>query len=346
MKIYSSIDEFAASGIKNTIVTTGTFDGVHTGHKIILKRLNDLSIKQHSDSVLLTFNPHPRTVLFPDSTEMRFLSTLNEKEILLKESGIKHLIVHPFTRKMAGISAYDYVRNILIDKLSMKTLVIGHDHRFGRGREGSIKELLEWAPMLGFTVEEIAPVKSGEVTVSSSKIRKALTEGDVQIANLYLGYSYSIEATVVKGLNLGGKKLGYPTANLEVTDKSKLVPGDGVYAVYVSIEGIRNKEQGISNTTIDGIKNKGQGISNTALPLTPYSLPLFKGMMNIGLNPTIAGKGRSMEVHIFDFDTDIYGKKLQVLFHKKLRNEKKFSGLETLKLQLDKDKEAALKVLV
>ncbi|HTA83709.1 MAG TPA: bifunctional riboflavin kinase/FAD synthetase [Bacteroidia bacterium] len=310
MKIYNSIDEFAAAGVKNSLVTTGTFDGVHLGHKAILKRISELCKSKGHESVLLTFNPHPRTVLFPDGPPMQFLSTFAEKEALLKEAGIQHLIIHPFTKELSRVSALDYVRNILTGKLHAKTLVIGHDHRFGRNREGSIKELKEWAPMYGFEVEEIAPFKSAEVTISSSKIRKAIAEGDLQTANAYLGYTYSLEAKVVHGLKLGSTKLGYPTANLEVLDKSKIIPADGIYAVYVKYNGQQ-----------------------------------YKGMMSIGLNPTVEGKGRSMEVNIFNFSEDIYGKNLYVSFYKKLRNEEKFDSLEALKKQLDKDKEDSLKIL-
>ena len=329
MKIYSSIDEFAASGVNKAIVTIGTFDGVHLGHQTILKRVNELAIKQNAESVLLTFHPHPRTVLFPEGPEMRFLSTFSEKQALLKAAGIKHLIIHPFTKELSQVSAYDYVKTILVDKLHVQTLVIGHDHRFGHKREGSIKELKEWAPALGFMVEEMTPFQSDGITISSSKIRKALTDGDMEMANTYLGYSYFIHAKVVRGLNLGGKELGYPTANLEVEDKKKIMPGDGIYAVYVSVEGIRDKEQGIS-------KN---------IPHTPYSLPLLKGMMSIGLNPTVEGKGRSMEVHIFDFDNTIYDKHLSVFFHKKIRNEAKFDSMEALKKQMDNDRDVTLKLL-
>ncbi len=311
MKIYNSIDEFAAAGVKKTIVTTGTFDGVHLGHQSILKRLHGLSLAQQAESVLLTFNPHPRTVLFPDGEPMRFLSSFHEKEALLKEAGIQHLIIHPFTRELAKVSAYNYVRDILVGKLHVQTLVIGHDHRFGRNREGSIKELKEWAPVLGFGVEEITPFQSSGITISSSKIRRAIAEGDMETANAFLGYTYSIHAKVVHGLNLGGKELGYPTANLEVTDTNKIIPGDGIYAVYVAHEGKR-----------------------------------YKGMMSIGLNPTVEGKGRSMEVHIFDFDTNIYDKELSVFFYKKIRNEEKFESMAALRKQLDNDKEVSLKLLV
>jgi len=310
MKLYNSIDEFAAAGINKTIVTTGTFDGVHLGHQSILKRLKELSVKQQAESVLLTFSPHPRTVLFPDGEPMRFLSTFAEKEARLRDAGIQHLIVHPFTMDLAKVSAYNYVRDILVGKLHIKGMVIGHDHRFGRNREGSIKELKEWSPVLGFDVEEIVPFKIGDITISSSKIRRAIAAGDMQTANNFLGYTYSIKSKVVHGLKLGSTELGYPTANLDIDDKNKIIPGDGIYAVYANYEGKRHK-----------------------------------GMMSIGMNPTVEGKGHSMEVNMFDFNQNIYGKDLEVSFYKKIRNEEKFTGMEALKKQLDKDKEVSLNLL-
>ena len=310
MKIYNSIDDFARVGAKNCLVTTGTFDGVHLGHRAVLKRIKELCHDKGHESVLLTFSPHPRTVLFPDSSPMLFLSSFPEKEALLKEAGIQHLIVHPFTIELSRVSAIDYVRNILVGKLHAKTLVIGHDHRFGRNREGSIKELKEWAPLYGFDIEEISPFKLGDVTISSSKIRKAIAEGDMPTANSYLGYIYSIKAKVIHGLKLGSTELGYPTANLEVEDTNKIIPADGIYAVFAEYSGKR-----------------------------------YKGMMSIGINPTVKDKGRSMEVNIFDFNEDIYGKDLQVYFCKKLRNEEKFESMQALRLQLDKDKEETLKLL-
>jgi riboflavin kinase/FMN adenylyltransferase len=191
--------------------------------------------------------------------------------------------------------------------------------------------------MYGFEVEEISPFKLGDVTISSSKIRKAIAEGDMPTANSYLGYLYSIKAKVIHGLKLGSTELGYPTANLEVEDSHKIIPADGIYAVYASVEGTRNNEQGISSVTTEKAVD--------TFPLTPYHLPLFKGMMSIGMNPTVKDKGRSMEVNIFDFNEDIYGKELQVFFFKKLRNEEKFESMEALRLQLDKDKEDTLKLL-
>jgi riboflavin kinase / FMN adenylyltransferase len=280
---------------------------------------------------LLTFHPHPRQVLFPEGSKMFFLTTLEEREELLEKAGIQNLIIHPFTRELSQVSAIDYVREILVDKLKTNTLVIGHDHRFGHGRKGSIKELEEWGPIYGFNVEEMPPLNADDMAISSSKIRKALQEDNLQTANDYLGYNFFIHAKVVHGLKLGSTKLGYPTANLEIDFENKIVPADGIYAVYINIERVRSKEQGISNTD--------------DLPLTPYPLPLYKGMMSIGMNPTIENKGRSMEVNIFDFNQDIYGKTVKVSFVKKIRNEEKFNTLDELKAALARDKEICLGIL-
>jgi riboflavin kinase / FMN adenylyltransferase len=247
----------------------------------------------------------------------------------LEKAGIQNLIIHAFTKELSQVSAINYVRDILLEKLKTDTLVIGYDHRFGHGRKGSIKELEEWGPIYGFIVEEIPPLKEADVAISSSKIRNALHEGDLPTANNYLGYNFFIHAKVIKGMQIGSKELGYPTANLEIDFQNKIIPADGIYAVYINIEGIRDKEQGI----------------RSASPLTPYSLPQYKGMMSIGMNPTIMNKGRSMEVHIFDFDQDIYGKTIKVSFFKKIRNEEKFNTLAELKTQLDRDKEVCLGML-
>ena len=308
MRVFKDLNQLPE--FENSVVTIGTFDGVHLGHQSILKRLKELTIKQQAESVLLTFSPHPRTVLFPDGEPMHFLSTFAEKEARLREAGVQHLIIHTFTMELAKVSAYNYVRDILIGKLHINGMVIGHDHRFGRNREGSIKELKEWSPVLGFDVEEIVPFKIGDVTISSSKIRRAIAAGDMDTANSFLGYTYSIQSKVIHGLKLGSTELGYPTANLEIEDKSKIVPGDGIYAVYAEHEGKQ-----------------------------------YKGMMSIGMNPTVKGKGHSMEVHIFDFDQNIYDKQLSVFFSKKIRNEEKFESMDALKKQLDKDKEVSLKLL-
>ncbi len=310
MKIYSSIDEFARFANVGNVVTTGTFDGVHLGHRTILEKVCNIAKAKNAESVLLTFHPHPRQVLFPDTVKMFFLTTLEERKELLEKAGIQNLIVHPFTKELSQVSARYYVKDILVEKLKTETLVIGYDHHFGKNREGSIKELEKWGPEYSFRVEEVAPLKSGELAISSTKIRQAIIVGDLPTANSCLGYTYFITATVVAGMKIGSKELGYPTANLETEDKQKLSPADGIYAVYVYYEGKK-----------------------------------YKGMLSIGMNPTIENKGRSIEVNIFDFNENIYGKTIRVGFHQKIRNEEKFNSLAELKAQLDKDKEVSLRIL-
>lgn len=309
MKVYSSIDEFASANIGKTIVTTGTFDGVHLGHKKILTRINELAKNNGAESVVLTFDPHPRIIIFGEDSELNLLSTPEEKKDLLEKAGVQHLIIHPFTKELSRVSALDYVKDILIKKLHTHTLVIGHDHRFGKNREGTIKDLKEWGPIYGFGVEEIVPFQINGQTISSTKIRQALMTGDMQTANKYLGYTYPINAKVITGMQLG-TDLGYPTANLEVDYKYKLIPADGIYAVY-----------------------------------SEYNGQTYKGMMSIGHNPTVEGKGHSMEVHIFDFNENIYNKTLRVSFCKKIRDEEKFVSMADLKSQMDKDKETVLNLL-
>ncbi len=362
MNVFHSIDEFAASlsadkagGKKGNVVTTGTFDGVHLGHISILDRVSAIAKAKNRESVLLTFQPHPRQVLFPDTQKMFFLTTLSEREELLEKAGIQNLIIHPFTKELSQVSAFDYVKDILVGKLKTETLVIGHDHRFGKDRKGSIKELEEWGPQLGFHVEEMAPVSSqwsvvspvptessgGQsklstnhypltTVISSSKIRKALQGDDLQTANKYLGYHFFIHAKVVHGMKLGSTKLGYPTANLEIDFADKIVPADGIYAVYVYVS------------------SQSSVVSGQSLPTTdhrPLTTGIYKGMMSIGTNPTIENKGRSMEVHIFHFHKDIYGETIKVAFVKKIRNEEKFNNLEELKAKLDEDREVCLGIL-
>lgn len=326
MKIYYSINEFAIASINKSVVTQGTFDGVHIGHRKILARIKELAEKNGAESVLLTFEPHPRTVIYGETGDLYLLSTPEEKAELLEKAGIQHLVIHPFTKELSRLSAHDYVNEILVKKFHAKTLVTGHDHRFGKNREGTINDLKDWAPEMGFNVEEIEPFQLNGVTISSTKIRVAISSGDMPLANAYLGYKYSIKAKVVQGKQLG-RRLGYPTANLEIQAdlhtsgtgiSRKLVPADGIYAVYVQIMA-DSKEAGTGNW--------------------------LKGMMNIGLNPTIKDKGRSMEVHIFNFNETIYNKFLNVAFYKKIREEEKFNSLDDLKYQLDRDRETAIGLL-
>ncbi|MBI4946575.1 MAG: bifunctional riboflavin kinase/FAD synthetase [Bacteroidetes bacterium] len=308
MKIYEGIEKF--TGAKNPAVTIGTFDGVHLGHQKIIQQLKEAARSISGESVIFTFYPHPRMVLFPDDDSLKLLSTEEEKRELLEKFGVDHLIVHPFTKKFSRITYTEYVRDILVNKLKVKKLIIGYNHHFGRNREGSFQQLKKLAPVYGFKLEKIAAQDINKVEISSTKIRKALEAGDIKTANKFLGYAYSIKGKVIKGKGLG-KGLGYPTANIQIEDKHKLIPADGIYAVTVE-----------------------------------YDKKIYKGMMNIGFNPTVSkDEKKTIEVNIFDFENDIYGESLRIFFKQKIREEKKFDSLEALTKAIGGDKEKALKIL-
>ncbi|MFC2175852.1 bifunctional riboflavin kinase/FAD synthetase [Bacteroidota bacterium] len=307
MKVYHSINDFKK--VKGAVVTTGTFDGVHIGHRKIISRLNELAKKMGGESVLLTFNPHPRMVLFPDDHGLELITSMEERIQLLAEAGVQNLIVHPFTKEFSRISSIDFVRNILVDKLGTEVLVIGYDHHFGRNREGSFEHLKEYGPVYGFNVEEISVQDVEDVAVSSTKIRKALQEGKVDTAEKYLAAPFQLTGIVVHGDKLG-RKLGYPTANLEIKEPYKVIPANGVYAVYVYVSGKK-----------------------------------LKGMLNIGTRPTVEGSARRVEVNIFEFDEDLYGQELTVELKNRIRDEKKFEDVNQLRDRLLIDKNLALKTL-
>ena len=307
MKIYKDIKDF--KGVKNPIVTSGTFDGVHTGHMKIISRLNYLAKKYSGETVLLTFSPHPRSVLFPDDNNLKLINTLDEKKILLEKSGIQHLIIQKFTRSFSRIPSINFVRDVLINQINTFKLVIGYNHQFGRNREGSFSSLKELAPVYGFEVEEISAELINDVSISSTKIRNAILEGNIKIANNYLGYNYSISGVVVKGREFG-RKIGYPTANIKISNQNKIIPKDGVYAVSVYIEG-----------------------------------EFYSGMVNIGYNPTIGLAKRTIEVNIFNFQRDIYGGNISLIFFERLRDEIKFSDIKSLKAQLMIDKNKSIQIL-
>ncbi len=306
MKVWNSIDEFAATG--KTVVTLGTFDGVHLGHRKILSRLTSHGDRNRNESVVLTFFPHPRTILDADRT-VRLLNTMDEKTELLKKSGIDNLIIHPFDKMFSQLTAEEFVETILVKKLKVVKIVIGHDHRFGRDRSANIDDLVGFGKRFGFEVEQISPKEVDEVTISSTKIRKALANGDIELANQYLGYPYLLTGSVVKGRQMG-RKLGFPTANINVAEPYKLIPKDGVYAVA---------------STIDG--------------------QIVYGMMNIGNNPTFDLATKSIEIHFFDFETNLYDKKLRVKLVDRIRDEQKFANFEELQEQLARDKKHAQKLL-
>ncbi len=288
----------------------GTFDGVHVGHQKILKRIGELARNSDAESVLLTFFPHPRLVLFPDDNDLKLLSTRQERIELLESAGLDHLVIHPFSTKFSRITADSYIRDVLVGQFNVGTLVIGYDHHFGRNREGNLDRLKEAAPIYGFTLEEIPAQEIDDVNVSSTKIRKALIEGDVVRANEYLGYTYSVSGVVGKGNELG-RTLGFPTANIRPPETYKLIPGNGIYAVYGEIEGVR-----------------------------------YPGMANIGIRPTIGDIDTPLvEVHLFDFHGDLYNKEMKVYFVERYRDEVKFHDLESLRLQMVKDEPVAREIL-
>ncbi len=295
--------------LTNAVVTSGTFDGVHRGHQTILTRLTEIARSSAGESVVLTYWPHPRTVVSNDSQNLRLLSTLEEKTALLDAVGIDHLVVIPFTRSFSELTSEEFIRQVLIEKIGTKKLVIGYDHRFGRDREGGFDYIRAHQAEYGFEVEEIPRQDVEAVGVSSSKIRTALAEGNIATANRFLGRLYSLTGTIVKGQQLG-RTIGFPTANMQVDDPVKLIPANGVYAVDIAY------------------KNQTLG-----------------GMLNIGLRPTVGGTFQTIETYIFDFDTDIYGEHLTLKFRAFLRPEQKFPGLPALVAQLKIDEERARAVL-
>lgn len=307
MKIYHGIDDF--SKLNYAVVTSGTFDGVHVGHQKILARVREISQRHQGESVVLTFWPHPRLVLHPEDDSLKLLNTFEEKATLLKDQGINHLIRIPFTKEFSQLTSEQFIRNILVDTIGTKKLVIGYDHHFGKNREGSFEQLKQDGPKYGFEVEEIPQQEVDHVGVSSTKIRKALEEGDIEAATHLLGKPYSLTGRVIAGDKLG-RLMGYPTANIEVDTKFKLIPMDGIYAVTLLHE-------------------------NTG----------YQGMLYIGNRPTINGTKQNIEVNIFDFNKNIYGESLTIYIHKIIRGDKKFSDLEALKYQLRLDEEAALSIL-
>ena len=307
MKIYDSISDF--KNVQKPILTTGTFDGVHFGHRKIIQRLSEIAVNEGGQSAVLTFYPHPRMVLFPDDHQLQLINTLDEKIRLLEKTGVQHLIIHPFTKEFSRTTSLNFVRDIIVNQLNTHKLVIGYDHHFGRNREGTFEHLKEFAPVYGFEVEEIPAQLLDDVKVSSTKIRNALLNGQVDLAYQFLNYHYELSGTVVKG-NEVGRSINFPTANLSVDDTTKLIPKTGVYAVKVDVQ----------NHCLDG-------------------------MMNIGTNPTLGNNKQSIEVHIFDFDKLIYDHRIAVRFIHRMRDEVSFSNLESLKHQLEKDKQTAKELL-
>ncbi|WP_100611202.1 bifunctional riboflavin kinase/FAD synthetase [Confluentibacter lentus] len=288
-----------------TVVTIGTFDGVHVGHQKIIKRLVDAGIKNDLKSVILTFFPHPRMVLQKD-TGIKLINTIDERSDILNSLGLDYLLIKKFTKEFSRLSAEDFVKKILVDKLNVKKVIIGYDHRFGRNRNADFEDLKRFGEIYNFEVEEISAKDIDDVSVSSTKIRTALKEGDITKANTFLGYQFMLTGMVSKGKGLG-KQLGFPTANIVIEEDYKLIPKYGSYIV----SSIINDQ-------------------------------LVYGMMNIGMNPTVNGENESIEVHFFNFDDTIYNKKIQINLLKRIRDEQKFESVEALKNQLSKDKQASL----
>lgn len=285
-----------------SVVTIGTFDGVHIGHKKIIERLIESAEKNGLESVILTFFPHPRMVLQQDS-DIKLINTIDERIQILEKTGLSSLIIHPFTKEFSRLSAEEYVQQMLVDRLNVRHVIIGYDHRFGRNRNSNITDLASYGIQNNFTVEEISKQDIDDVAVSSTKIREALSQGNIIKANKYLGYEYMLTGKVVKGKELG-RKLNYPTANLDIEEEYKLIPRNGVYIVKSDID----------NRT-------------------------YFGMMNIGTNPTVNGTKQTIEAHFFDASFNLYGKKIQIQMLKRIRNEKKFSSLEHLQDAMQQDED-------
>ncbi|MFZ6050860.1 bifunctional riboflavin kinase/FAD synthetase [Halocola ammonii] len=308
MKIYRDISSF--KNVEKPIFTTGTFDGVHIGHQKIISRLKDIARQKRGETVMLTFHPHPRMVLFPDDHGLELLSTPDEKAELLEKAGIDHLIVYPFTEEFSRMTAVEYVRDLLVNQIGVDTVVVGYDHHFGRNREGDFEQLKEFAQVYNFDVEEIPALDIENVNVSSTKIRKALAAGDVKRAHQFLNHPYTISGTVVRGEGLG-KKIGFPTANISVEESYKLIPAKGVYAVKAEIG-----EQ------------------------------TFDGMLNIGTRPTVTNEDRqTIEVHLFGLESEIYGSRVTLSLMDRIRDEVQFNSIEELKEQLKKDKKNSKSIL-
>lgn len=306
MKIFHSINEFHSD--KKTILTLGTFDGVHIGHAAILKKLTQNTADGKFESAVLTFFPHPRMVL-QGKSDLKLLNTINEKIDLLEKIGIENLIIHPFDANFSQLSAEEFVKTVLVDQLHIQKIIIGYDHRFGKNRTANIDDLTAFGLKYGFEVEQISAQEINDISISSTKIRTALEDGEINLANEYLGYSYFLSGTVVKGKQLG-RTIGFPTANIELEEEYKLVPKNGVYIVAAEIDG-----------------------------------KSVYGMMNIGFNPTVQGKKRTIEVHFFDFDLDIYNRHIRVAILQRIRSEEKFESVEFLKIQLGKDKDFSIQYI-
>ena len=303
MRIFNSINDFSTS--KKTIVTLGTFDGVHIGHMAILDQIIKSAKKEGLESVILTFFPHPRLIV-SNNYDIKLLNTIEEKSALLEKIGIENFIIHPFDKFFSELSPREFVSEILVNKLNIQKIIIGHDHKFGKNRAADFNDLLNFGEEFGFSVEEISAQQINEVSVSSTKIRNSLLEGNISLANDYLGYAYVLNGNVIKGNQLG-RTIGFPTANIEISEDYKLIPKNGVYVVTANV----------NNQTVFG-------------------------MMNIGVKPTLGESKLSIEVHLLNFEKDIYQQKIQIHVLERLRDEQKFDSFEALKSQLEVDKQTTI----
>lgn len=300
MKIYEGLSNLPF--IPNPVVTSGTFDGVHLGHQKILSRIKENARQIEGETVLITYWPHPRLILFPDHHNLRLLSSFEEKITCLEQFGVDHLIIIPFTHAFSQMSSKDFIENILVQKIKTRKLIIGYDHKFGKNREGSFEYLQAHSMEFGFEMEEISRQEVDAIAVSSTKIRKALEEGDLETAAGNLGRAYELTGLVVKGKQIG-RSIGFPTANIEIGNNYKLIPREGVYGITAEVDGMS-----------------------------------FLGMLNIGSRPTVDGNQQSIEAHLFDFEGDIYNKQLKVKLKYFLRKEQKFENLKALQAQLRMDR--------
>jgi riboflavin kinase/FMN adenylyltransferase len=307
MKIYHNIDEF--SPIENAVVTIGTFDGVHLGHRKIISRITELAHECGGESVILTFFPHPRMILHPEDESLKLINTIHEKAQLLEELGVDHLIITPFSRDFSNQTPEAYIRDVLVNRIGTKKIVIGYDHRFGKDRQGGFDDLLKLSTVYNYEVIEIPEQDINDVAVSSTRIREALLAGDIELANTFLGYPFFITGKVGRGDKIG-RTIGYPTANIVIEESYKLIPSDGIFSAMVDVNGTH-----------------------------------YKGMAYIGTRPTINGITRNIEVNIFEFDTEIYGQQVSMQFLHFVRGDVKFEGLDQLMVQLAKDKEDVLVLL-
>lgn len=303
MKIFHSLDNLPA--FKNLVLTQGTFDGVHLGHKKVLQQVVQEARARNGESMLLTFYPHPRLVIYPDDNSLRMLSSLKEKEELIAETGIDYMLVLPFTSEISNLSPLEFVKTVLVNRLAVNTMIVGYDHRFGKNREGSFTNLMEMGEMFNFSVHEIPASEIEEIAISSTRIRKALLNGELSLANELLGRPYSLTGKVIHG-DKRGREIGFPTANIMPDDQHKLIPCSGVYAIHCTI-----------------------GVDK------------FQGVANVGHNPTFPGKGFSIEAHLFDFSDNIYELATRLEFNHYLRPEQKFNNVEELKNKIKQDVENA-----